>query len=326
MSLAKKQSRGGLLSADEKAQVKRAHAERVALELEKVEQAPTAVFSGKGKSFDMKPGGQSGKGGMEDKSAAEGPHMTASSATSDIVQGRASGSPVRQARTENKEKGSGAKTRKQQREAGGGGELPQSSAEWEKKHNWKEDKSFQHGKKVLKSEQAEEEEEAPWLRELDPQQPPGPTAVYPLPPVPVRIKDEWVPTVEFGLRAGGEQAVYFAMHFDAPVNMTIEGKAYKSVSDYVNPSRRDVAAMEMATMAKFTQSKRCRTLLLDTRGANIVYRSQEDRFWGDGGMDGVGQNQLGKVLQDVRAALNEIESTRERNASRQAPRGVHNLL
>ena len=65
---------------------------------------------------------------------------------------------------------------------------------------------------------------------------------------------------------------------------------------------RDV--MRRAVTAKFTQHAALQALLLSTGDAVLVERTPRDHFWGDGG-DSSGQNWLGRILMEVRAALRE---------------------
>ena len=57
--------------------------------------------------------------------------------------------------------------------------------------------------------------------------------------------------------------------------------------------------MWQALDAKFTQHEDLRQLLLSTKPRNIVYHKRSDDYWGDGG-DGSGENQLGKMLMQLR--------------------------
>ena len=67
------------------------------------------------------------------------------------------------------------------------------------------------------------------------------------------------------------------------------------------PSIKD-RIMLKALRAKFTQDKHLRQLLLDTKDRKLVEHTTNDSYWGDGG-DGSGQNQLGKLLMQVRSEL-----------------------
>jgi N-glycosidase YbiA len=60
--------------------------------------------------------------------------------------------------------------------------------------------------------------------------------------------------------------------------------------------------MREALQAKFTQHPALRELLLSTGDRLLIEHTKNDRYWGDGG-DGQGQNRLGALLMELRAAL-----------------------
>ncbi|WP_175650058.1 NADAR family protein [Pseudomonas sp. Marseille-P9899] len=66
---------------------------------------------------------------------------------------------------------------------------------------------------------------------------------------------------------------------------------------------RDPVMLE-ALRAKFTQHADLRETLLGTGDAELVEHTKNDRYWADGG-DGTGKNMLGKLLEQVRAELNQ---------------------
>lgn len=79
--------------------------------------------------------------------------------------------------------------------------------------------------------------------------------------------------------------------------------------DRKNPLRNDwekvkVSIMKEALIAKFTQHKDLREILLKTEDALLVEYTQKDSFWGDGGY-GHGLNMLGKLLMEVREELRD---------------------
>jgi ribA/ribD-fused uncharacterized protein len=61
-----------------------------------------------------------------------------------------------------------------------------------------------------------------------------------------------------------------------------------------------------AIMAKFTQHKELKKILLETGDASIIEHTKNDSYWGDGG-DGSGRNQLGKTIMQVRQVLQQAE-------------------
>ncbi|TYC72480.1 NADAR family protein [Stappia sp. BW2] len=60
--------------------------------------------------------------------------------------------------------------------------------------------------------------------------------------------------------------------------------------------------MRTALLAKFTQHNDLRTILLETKGQDLVEHTPHDHFWADGG-DGSGKNMLGSLLMELRAVL-----------------------
>ena len=60
--------------------------------------------------------------------------------------------------------------------------------------------------------------------------------------------------------------------------------------------------MRGALVAKFTAHADIRATLLDTGDAQLVERTKNDSYWGDGG-DGSGRNRLGHLLMSVRDEL-----------------------
>jgi N-glycosidase YbiA len=64
--------------------------------------------------------------------------------------------------------------------------------------------------------------------------------------------------------------------------------------------------MREAVWAKFAQNSGPRELLLSTGRAKIVERTENDRYWGDGG-DGGGRNMLGLILMEVRDRILKVD-------------------
>ena len=60
--------------------------------------------------------------------------------------------------------------------------------------------------------------------------------------------------------------------------------------------------MYKALLAKFSQHKNLRDMLFNTGNRQLIEHTSMDCFWGDGG-DGLGKNNLGKLLMNVRAEL-----------------------
>ena len=66
--------------------------------------------------------------------------------------------------------------------------------------------------------------------------------------------------------------------------------------------------MKKALLAKFTQHKDLRQLLLSTGDNMLIEHTPYDKFWGDGG-DGSGQNQLGMLLMEIRHDLKTLQAS-----------------
>ena len=62
--------------------------------------------------------------------------------------------------------------------------------------------------------------------------------------------------------------------------------------------------MLKALMAKFTQHKDIREILLSTGEAKLIEHTKNDTYWADGG-DGRGKNMLGVLLMKVRKELRD---------------------
>jgi ribA/ribD-fused uncharacterized protein len=63
-------------------------------------------------------------------------------------------------------------------------------------------------------------------------------------------------------------------------------------------------AMKTALIAKFQQHPNLRALLVGTGNKNLVEHTKLDDYWGDKG-DGSGQNNLGKMLMEIRDGINK---------------------
>lgn len=63
--------------------------------------------------------------------------------------------------------------------------------------------------------------------------------------------------------------------------------------------------MKIAVTAKFTQHEKLKRRLLDTGDAILIENTKKDYFWGCG-EDGSGENNLGKILMEVRKELRPV--------------------
>jgi len=68
--------------------------------------------------------------------------------------------------------------------------------------------------------------------------------------------------------------------------------------------------MMIGLQAKFTQHEVLKTLLLGTRDAIIIERSDKDAYWGDGAAR-TGKNRLGELLMKLREQLREQPGEQE---------------
>lgn len=89
---------------------------------------------------------------------------------------------------------------------------------------------------------------------------------------------------------------------NSPMVAAIEGRNRE------NPLREDWEyvkddIMRYAVYQKFKQNTMLKELLLSTDNLLIIEHTNNDSYWGDGG-DGMGKNQLGHILMEVRNKLN----------------------
>ncbi|HEL2576000.1 NADAR family protein [Streptococcus suis] len=89
---------------------------------------------------------------------------------------------------------------------------------------------------------------------------------------------------------------------NSPMVAAIEGRNRE------NPLREDWEyvkddIMRYAVYQKFKQNTMLKELLLSTDNLPIIEHTNNDTYWGDGG-DGMGKNQLGHILMEVRNKLN----------------------
>ncbi|MGF1682206.1 GTP cyclohydrolase II [Photobacterium minamisatsumaniensis] len=82
----------------------------------------------------------------------------------------------------------------------------------------------------------------------------------------------------------------------------------RKYADKVKQDWMDVrhAVMRYIVFEKFRQNSQLTHLLVSTGDNLLTEHSHKDNYWGDGG-DGKGQNELGKILMEVRDYFSEIE-------------------
>lgn len=64
-----------------------------------------------------------------------------------------------------------------------------------------------------------------------------------------------------------------------------------------------IRVMEEGIYAKFEQNRKLRELLLATERELLIHYSEHDLFWGQT-KDGIGENQLGNIIMEVRQVFN----------------------
>ena len=78
-----------------------------------------------------------------------------------------------------------------------------------------------------------------------------------------------------------------------------------------------ISIMRKALLAKFTQHKHLRQMLLRTGDRHLIEHSPHDKFWGNGGDDS-GENRLGMLLMEIRHDLKSLQaSLRQENSPTQ---------
>lgn len=123
----------------------------------------------------------------------------------------------------------------------------------------------------------------------------------------VHLDGEWWPTTEHYFQAQkftdpAQQAQIRRAH--SPKEAAERGR------DRRRPLRKDWEkvkdeVMRRAVHCKFETHAEIRTILMDTGDEEIVENAPHDYYWGCGKLGG-GQNMLGIILMEVRAALREV--------------------
>ncbi|KYR02316.1 hypothetical protein DLAC_01148 [Tieghemostelium lacteum] len=99
-------------------------------------------------------------------------------------------------------------------------------------------------------------------------------------------------------------------HYFDVLKAKTPGDSAKIGRDRSRPLRKDWEEIKDRIMfdvvlAKFTQHKDLKEILLGTGDKTLVEHTANDSYWGDGG-DGTGRNQLGITLMNVRRAIREL--------------------
>eukprot|EP01024_Parvocaulis_polyphysoides_P039664 TRINITY_DN3587_c0_g2_i4.p1 TRINITY_DN3587_c0_g2~~TRINITY_DN3587_c0_g2_i4.p1 ORF type:complete len:713 (-),score=118.63 TRINITY_DN3587_c0_g2_i4:238-2376(-) len=98
---------------------------------------------------------------------------------------------------------------------------------------------------------------------------------------------------------------------DTPEQAAIFGrKMFKERQDLITPDFLNlrIQIMRESLMSKFTQHKNLKKLLLSTGDCDLVESSPQDYFWGCG-IDGQGENNLGKLLMEIREILQQEKNS-----------------
>lgn len=89
-------------------------------------------------------------------------------------------------------------------------------------------------------------------------------------------------------------------------------KAFESRGLAIDPewNSNRLGVMREVLELKFEQDAHCREVLLSTTGHALAEHTPRDRFWGDGGDSGGGENHLGRLLVEVRDVMEKETKVR----------------
>jgi len=107
------------------------------------------------------------------------------------------------------------------------------------------------------------------------------------------------PEIEF---KGDPQYVESIRQTPSPASVKMMGRT-RSVR--IRPDWNTIRDMVMtkALRAKFTQNSTLTKMLLETGQRELAEHTARDRYWGDGGGQGKGQNKMGQLLMQLRKEL-----------------------
>ena len=131
-------------------------------------------------------------------------------------------------------------------------------------------------------------------------------------PAPIDLDGETWPTTEHYFQAQkfiGTSYPKVIRNFERP-RQAFEFSRNPTVSRWRRSDWEDIkiSIMRKALLAKFTQHKNLRQMLLRTGDRRLIEHSPRDKFWGNGGDDS-GENRLGWLLMEVRQFLIDFQTS-----------------
>ena len=142
-------------------------------------------------------------------------------------------------------------------------------------------------------------------------------------PAPIDLDGSTWPTTEHYFQAQkfiGTSYPEMIRRFDRP-RQAFDLSRNPTVSRWRRKDWEDIKidVMRKALLAKFTQHKRLRQMLLSTGDNMLIEHTPYDKFWGDGG-DGNGENHLGLLLMEIRHDLKNLQASLRQENSHAEPR------
>lgn len=131
-------------------------------------------------------------------------------------------------------------------------------------------------------------------------------------PAPIDLDGKIWPTTEHYFQAQkfiGTSYLEMIRNFDRP-RQAFDLSRNPTVSRWRRSDWEDIKIniMRKALLAKFTQHKNLRQMLLSTGDRYLIEHSPHDKFWGNGG-DDTGENHLGLLLMEVRQVLINLQTS-----------------
>ena len=128
-------------------------------------------------------------------------------------------------------------------------------------------------------------------------------------PFGIEIDGLWYPTVEHYYQSQKFEDIDYAeliRNAETPKKASELGKSKNAL---IKPNWDDIRleTMKKAVTVKFKTHPKLQEVLLATDNAELVENSPYDYFWGCG-KDGSGQNNLGKILMEIRETLKNTKN------------------